>query len=388
MKARYNSHKPVFIVAFNGRVQDGCDYATQTIRLLVRTGHVYGLCLGEPISWRTILSCRALPIIQKSFGTVIFRPVFFIPGQRNYFIRRINYLANAFALRIYISFIHPYTKKFLWFFEPFNMPDLLKMFKGYTTIYDCVDYFYDFSNTARKDEQYILACVGHVFANSKTLQTHLKKFRNDVCFVPLGFSLDLFRQYEPTKIVRIVRKQFIVGYVGNIDARIDTRLLTIVVRACPEMQFQFYGNIKPMIRLSNGKLHKPFQRLFALPNATYNGEVPKSIIPAVIDTFDVGMIPYRMDSGLNRHCFPMKTLEYFFYGKPVISTPIEELKRFPNLVRIGKTTLEWERNIRELLSKPWPDSYKRAQRRLATENSWERKIMAISKTIADNNKAE
>ena len=65
----------------------------------------------------------------------------------------------------------------------------------------------------------------------------------------------------------------------------------------------------------------------------------------------------------------------------MVSTPIEELKRFPEYVRIGTTVEEWEEHITSLLSKPWPDSNKQAQRRLAIDNSWERKIQKIMRVI-------
>jgi hypothetical protein len=77
----------------------------------------------------------------------------------------------------------------------------------------------------------------------------------------------------------------------------------------------------------------------------------------------------------------MKTLEYFFYGKPVVSTPIEELKQFPKFVRIGKTTVEWERNIRELLSKPWPINFQKEERKIAKVNSWDKKLSEITRLI-------
>ena len=81
----------------------------------------------------------------------------------------------------------------------------------------------------------------------------------------------------------------------------------------------------------------------------------------------------------------MKLFEYFYLGKPVISTPIEELKRFPKFVKIGKTAKEWEKHIKFLLSKPWP--YQKEQKKLAKENSWKSKIEVISKIIDDEKKS-
>ena len=65
-------------------------------------------------------------------------------------------------------------------------------------------------------------------------------------------------------------------------------------------------------------------------------------------------------------------------GKPVISTPIEELKRFPKLVRIGKTVRDLEKYIKDLLSKPWPKIYQKQQCQLTKENSWEGKLNEVT----------
>ena len=77
----------------------------------------------------------------------------------------------------------------------------------------------------------------------------------------------------------------------------------------------------------------------------------------------------------------MKLFEYFHMGVPVVSTPIEELARFPKYVKIGLTANEWGKHIKEILTKPWPKKYKYDQRRLAVKNSWKNKIDEISKFL-------
>jgi hypothetical protein len=77
----------------------------------------------------------------------------------------------------------------------------------------------------------------------------------------------------------------------------------------------------------------------------------------------------------------MKLFEYFYMGKPVLATPIEELKRFPKYVKIGRTAEEWEKHIQTLLAKPWPKAYQKEQKRLAVANSWDYKIDAILKVV-------
>jgi glycosyltransferase involved in cell wall biosynthesis len=378
---RHNSPKPVFIVAFNGRLEDGCDYAIQTIRQLARVGRVYGLCLGEPISWRTILLFRRFSFIEKKHGASIFRPAFIIPGQRHHIIRTINYTLNAILLRVYIGIIHPSAVKYFWFFEPFNIPRLLDVFKGYITIYDCVDYFYDFSHESRSDEQRILFSATYIFANSHSLYDHLKQFRKDVYLAPLGFSIDTFRDFHQPRFVKTDKHQFIVGYVGGIDTRIDVVLLTNVIRKCPTIQFLFYGHIESTIRLSDNTLRNSFQQLFSLPNARYMGRVQKAKIPAIINTFNVGIIPYRMDSEFNTHCFPMKVMEYLYAQKPVVTTPIKELVRYQDVLRIKRTSTLWIRALHKEIRAKHSLQELRNMRRIPLAHTWEKKVSFILQAI-------
>lgn len=71
-------------------------------------------------------------------------------------------------------------------------------------------------------------------------------------------------------------------------------------------------------------------------------------------------------------------------GKPVISTPIEELKRFPEFVKIGKKAKEWETHIRELYSRLYSEKSKNEQKKLAFKNSWNDKFETISRFMLSN----
>jgi hypothetical protein len=100
-------------------------------------------------------------------------------------------------------------------------------------------------------------------------------------------------------------------------------------------------------------------------------------VKEMLKHIDIGMIPYDVSQEFNRYSYPMKLFEYFYMGKPVISTPIEELKRFPMYVYMGKSAREWIGGIEKLSSYSWPDMNQKEQRKLAQENSWVQKIDKI-----------
>ena len=73
----------------------------------------------------------------------------------------------------------------------------------------------------------------------------------------------------------------------------------------------------------------------------------------------------------------MKLFEYFYMGKPVLSSPINELKYYQRFVKIGNTVKEWQRYIKELLEKSWPEDFRSKQKEIALDCTWNNKINVI-----------
>ncbi len=68
----------------------------------------------------------------------------------------------------------------------------------------------------------------------------------------------------------------------------------------------------------------------------------------------------------------MKIFEYFYLKKPVVSTPIEELKRFQPYVKIADNADKFSKEIKKILKDGWSKEYAQKQRELAIDNSWEK----------------
>ena len=366
----------LIIVAFHAPTTSGCDYATQTIELLEKNNSTIGFVLGEPITWKDIfLSYRKKSIVEKIYQHTLFRPFFILPGQRIMVIKQMNYFINAMLLNIYVSLFHPQKKKYFWFFEPFFMPIFLPIFSSYITVFDCVDYFFSTQQPFRSHLLYSLHYAKHIFANSIALKNQMQRYRPDVSVVPLGFADRLFRYLRTKKITK--HKTLRVGFIGGIDGRIDYSLLFQVATALPNVEFVFIGTNH------YGSVGFPpsVKRFFSLPNVHHQEEVAKSFIPEILSTFDIGIIPYNIKQSFNRFCFPMKLLEYFFVGIPVISTNIEEMKEYQDLVIVIKTSQEMILAINRIKEQGWDKKKKLRQRTIALQHSWEHKIRTIQKAI-------
>lgn len=362
----------------NDPLDHWCDQAAQTIQLVTKKNVVVVFCLGNYITWKDLFfSHSRCSLVEHRWSALLYHPFFIFPGQRFSIIKKINFIINAWFVKIYLNYCYKKQKKFFWFFDPNYVPPLIKMFSQYITLYDCVDYYSDVSKELGKANRFLFSYATHVFADSHALAKKMQKHRKTVTVVPLGFAEEIFFQEG---VIKKRKRQKTVGFVGGITPRLNFTLLTTVAKRLPDVEFVFYGKIVSELQTREGKLCASVSRLFSLPNVSLKGYAPKKEMPKVIQSFDVAIIPYTEDS-FNMYCFPMKLMEYFYMGKPVLSTPIKELERFPQYVFIANTPAKWEVSIQKLLSTSWPIAKQKVQKRIAMSHTWEKKITKITSVI-------
>jgi glycosyltransferase involved in cell wall biosynthesis len=309
-------------------------------------------------------------------NVLFYRPLYYLPFRRFHLIenmnQRISYIMFQFRVMRSRQFI-------LWVFDPFFhfMPKL-----GYTiSIYDCVDFHSGFHKdrmyeVIQQMEKRLIKKVDYFFVNSHILYSIHMSLRKPDGIVPQGFHLDELR-YPIEAPINVSQKKSVIGYVGALDNRLDFLLLTTLIRNNPQWIFVLWGSVTDKEKPVDVNVIKHVNTILRLPNVITGKSIDRREIGSVIQQFTIGIIPHLDILPGVKYSYPMKLFEYFYMGKPVLSTEIEELKRFPEYVRIGKTMKDWEKHINDLISKPWPDTYRKNQRNLAVANSFTRKIHDI-----------
>lgn len=367
----------------NASVSSGCDYATQTMRIVARSNPVYGICLGDVVSLFQFFLDKEKWIVRSTHGVILIRPVSLIPGLRFRIVRQLTYMMVAALVRIFVDLKYPSTRKFLWYFEPFHISLLRSMFWNYDSIYDCVDYFPGFHDSAKKEHAILARRSTYLFANSLPLARDLRRIRPDVTLVPLGFARDLFRKVRVSKVTPN-KRAWTVGYIGSISARMDFALLSEVVRQLPDVSFVFVGQMERNVFGSKDDTEQSFRALRQNANVSWVPGIKKTDVPLFISRFDIGCVPYRTSLAFNRYAFPMKVLEYFALGRPVISTRILSFHDYvrDGLVTQSVTAAEFVRAIRRIRRLGWSRYDQHRQVREARRNSWERKISVIMQILS------
>ena len=361
-----------------------CDFLFQTANILSKKNHVYIIHNGS-FSIKEILqslfSKSKQKIIERKSKITYLSPLEILPFQRFKVIKKINKSLYFKGLQTYLSIKHiTAQKKIFWMFFPHLNSLVLKKNSSWKIIYDCVDYFQHLSETIHQQEINLIQSADLVFVNSKTLlKFHDRYKRGEIFLVPQGFRLQSFKK-ALTKKNKWSKSKPILGFIGGISNRLDFNLIYNLAKNNSRWTIVLWG---PILSFSGqNKPKKEILKLKQLKNIIF-GKSKQKNIPSIINSFDIGIIPYDVTIDFNKYCYPMKIFEYFYLGKPIISTPIKELElaKFKNLIKISNTAQGWENHINDLLSKPWPKKYQQKQRQLAVDNSWTNKIEAISQII-------
>jgi glycosyltransferase involved in cell wall biosynthesis len=354
------------------------------MQILGKTHQVIGLALGDPYSWKSILLLikGRLKPVARTWNSTIVRPFMFIPGQRYPAIRKLNYWLNAVVLYFYISLFRPRNSKLLWFFEPLYGPLFLNVFFGWETLYDCVDYFSARGHEWTNDEQVLITRCTHMTVNSHTLYRIHKHRRPDIKEVPLGFAGQLFPKKIGHDTGQKLHNPLTIGYIGSFSYRLDFRLLQKVILGLPNDTFLFAGTTVTGLYHDETGLLKKIQTIRALPNTRWAGKVTKEQIPDLIKSLDICLIPYDQGYDFNRYCFPMKLMEYFSLGKPVISTPIEELNKYSDLISLAGDAKGFISAIQNINTNGWPAEKQQKEKETAQSQSWDKKVSKILRIIS------
>ena len=166
----------------------------------------------------------------------------------------------------------------------------------------------------------------------------------------------------------------LIGYAGGVHQWVDQDLLVELARAHPNYSFVFVGPIQTNV-----------ERLRRLPNVALVGQKPHDRLPHCLQQFDVGIIPYRLTE-YTRNVYPTKLNEYHALGKPVVSTPLQEIlafnQRYGPLVGVAADAQAFGDAIRAALHDSSPELIRR-RKETARDNSWEHRMEAMQQLIRE-----
>lgn len=215
----------------------------------------------------------------------------------------------------------------LWFYSA-AFHEMTERIPHQAVIYDCMDELSAFKGASRAlidQERTLIQKADVVFTGGKSLYEAKRKISDQVYCYPSSVDQAHFEKalnaetIVPEGIKHISGP--IVGYYGVIDERIDLDLLEQVAAAKPDISFVMIG---PVVKIEEADLPNH-------DNIYYLGGKPYQELPAYLKAIDIAMMPFALNES-TQFISPTKTLEYIAALKPIISTPIYDVKRDYNKV--------------------------------------------------------
>jgi hypothetical protein len=249
-----------------------------------------------------------------------------------------------------------------------NFASLCAEFKrrGFFLVHVCMDYPEDGQERLIELSELTLNIPKSLFENLKTMYGSKIRMIPQVTRLFDSENPESEASEDSTELGGIPRPR--LGYTGPADRRLDLGILHAVLSAHPEWQFVHFG-LSKCLDLNNVHV-LPWQR----------PEKLKEIVAKV----DVGLMPYRRDDNKNLHCMPLKLLDYFAQGKPVVSTPIVNLLEFSDTIYFGDDADHLCQAIQLALDEPLDSPLKSKRVIIARKNSIEALANVLAQVLASN----
>jgi glycosyltransferase involved in cell wall biosynthesis len=233
-----------------------------------------------------------------------------------------------------------------------------------------------------QEEMLLLKRSDIVFIHSRTLMQKKGMINPNTHYMPNGVDFEHYRRVmespaaEPQDLKDIPRPR--IGYVGYIKRHIDLPLMLAIARAHRDWSIVLIGPV----RAEHNDIAEDIARLRQEPNVHFLGAKPQSELPAYIKGLEVCLMCYR-ETNYTKYIYPMKLHEYLSCGKPVVATPLENLKEFSNVLRFARTPEEWLAAIQAGLQDTDQGRYA-ARISVARENSWVSRVKQISQCVQES----
>lgn len=237
--------------------------------------------------------------------------------------------------------------------------------------YVCLDDFTLFDRAFKciaSEESLVLRRIDSCFAVSDSLVKSRRAHNGNVFFLPQGVDTNHFdRSVQAAPAVRQVSRP-VIGFFGLLAPWVDLRLIIKVALAYPQTTVMLIGRSSVDMK----SLQMP-------PNLLYLGEVPYEDLPSYACSFDVGLIPFHVND-LTVAANPLKLLEYFSLGIPVVSTDLPEVRKFSALSSVAKDDGDFIHLVGKALAEVSTD-HCALRRQEAEKFSWTKLVYEMSERI-------
>ncbi|MEY2547570.1 MAG: hypothetical protein QOD64_152 [Verrucomicrobiota bacterium] len=254
-----------------------------------------------------------------------------------------------------------------WFYDPMAVTAFAGHLNETAIVYDCMDQLSQFHGAPAelvKRERELLAIADVVFAGGPKIWEEKRRHNANCYSIGCGVDAAHFAKANdplispPPDVAELPGPVF--GYIGVVDERLDYELIAKLADGNREGSVVMVG---PWTKVDRSQFPER-------ANLHWLGGRDYTDLPAYAKRFDVCLMPFALNEA-TEFINPTKALEYMATGRPIVSTPIEDVVRqFEDVVKVVATADEFVAACRRAAECPNRVGVRRGLK-LASWNSWE-----------------
>ncbi len=159
-----------------------------------------------------------------------------------------------------------------------------------------------------------------------------------------------------------------IGFFGLLNSWVDLDLISHLAHNHPGWSFVFIGPSQ-----------LPCSFLPEASNIHFLGPISYEELPLHAHHFDVALIPFKINA-LTLSVNPLKLMEYFSLGLPVVSTPLPEVIKYQDRVFIASDPKTFGDAIQKALEEN-DQNARLSRQKIAESHSWEKKSLKLRSWI-------
>ena len=232
-------------------------------------------------------------------------------------------------------------------------------------IYYCFDDFIEYPSFNQKhwtamEQEFFDTVDGVIFTSRDLLENKKRRESLSSLYLPHGVDYKHFACEKTEKIpietLEKIKKP-VVGFFGTIDTWVNISTIAYLAKRFPQCSFVVIGrSVVPMTILEG------------LENVHCLGQLSYSELPQYARYFDVGLIPFVLND-LTKAVNPLKLMEYYAIGMPVISSRLPDILDAPGPLYFADTHEECGNRLDEILCSDMLE-LRRQAKEVAQQNSW------------------
>ena len=240
--------------------------------------------------------------------------------------------------------------------------DMIGMLNEIASIYFCMDDYGEIHGTDRDMlaplEDEMLSRVDALVATAASLTVTRRPASARTLHLPQGCNYEHFASPRTVPVELRALPKPILGFAGGVGPAVDFGIIRALSKAFPEGSIVMLGPHQIDVSADTWPA-----------NVHFFGPRPYEELPAYLQGFDVGLVPY-VHNDWTKAVDPLKLLEYLASGIPVVSTGLPEAAKYASVIGIADGEEAFVDAVRLAASKV--DLNRRAVgQSVASGNRWE-----------------